>query len=168
MAASCPWVFRHSVPSCSPLPFRRDTRLVRRIKPSGYLHRGMELGLGSADRRKISRHKGRLPCIPAEQRPLYLTSIDFLGAAETAPCCYTAVGGFNAGGDIASGYCAAEPCTSHSSRLHSFLLKNNQFTSFDPPRRLGATPLASTPLMKSTGPTSAGTDSIAATCGPRR
>lgn len=65
------------------------------------------------------------------------TSIDFPGAAETAPSWY-ALGGINAGGDIASGYCAAEPCTNPSPSLHSFLLKNGQFTSFDPPNSLGS------------------------------
>jgi uncharacterized membrane protein len=66
------------------------------------------------------------------------TSIDFPGAAETAPSWYAAVGGFNAGGDIASVYCTAEPCTNPSPSGHSFLLKNGQFTSFDPPSSLGS------------------------------
>jgi hypothetical protein len=62
------------------------------------------------------------------------TSIDFPGAVETVPSWYIFVGGFNAGGDIASTYCSAEPCTNPSSNDHSFLLKNGQFTSFDPPQ----------------------------------
>jgi len=65
------------------------------------------------------------------------TSIDFPGAAETAPSWY-AFGGINAGADIASGYCAAEPCTNPSPSLHSFLMKNGQFTAFDPPNSLGS------------------------------
>ena len=59
-------------------------------------------------------------------------SIDFPGAAETAPSFYGADGGFNAGGDIASGYCSAEPCANPSPGVHSFLLKDGQFVSFDP------------------------------------
>ena len=65
------------------------------------------------------------------------TTIDFPGAAETAPS-RVGIGGINAGGDIASGYCAAEPCTNPSPSLHSFLLQNGQFTSFDPPNSLGS------------------------------
>ncbi|HEV2194413.1 MAG TPA: hypothetical protein VGR55_02470 [Candidatus Acidoferrum sp.] len=65
-------------------------------------------------------------------------SIDFPGASETAPSFYGADGGFNAGGDIASGYCSAEPCANPSPSVHSFLLKDGQFTSFDPPGTLGS------------------------------
>lgn len=65
-------------------------------------------------------------------------SIDFPGAAETAPSFYGADGGFNAGGHIASGYCSAEPCANPSPSVHSFLLKDGQFVSFDPPGTLGS------------------------------
>ena len=61
------------------------------------------------------------------------TTINFPSAAETAPGGFTVVGGFNAGGDIASGYCSAEPCANPSPSVHSLLLKDGQFTSFDPP-----------------------------------
>lgn len=65
-------------------------------------------------------------------------SIDFPGAAETAPGFYGADGGFNVGGDIASAYCSSEPCANPSPSVHSFLLKDGQFTPFDPPASAGS------------------------------
>lgn len=65
-------------------------------------------------------------------------SIDFPGAAETAPSFYSADGGFNAGGDISSSYCSAEPCANPSPSVHSFLLKDGQFVPFDPPGTPGS------------------------------
>jgi uncharacterized membrane protein len=61
------------------------------------------------------------------------TSIDFPGAAETAPGSYSLVGGINAGGDIASTYCAAEPCGNPSSSVHGFLLSEGVYTPIDFP-----------------------------------
>lgn len=66
------------------------------------------------------------------------TSIDYPGAVETVPSWYILVAGFNANGDIASAYCNAEPCTNPSPSVHSFLLQDGQFTSFDPPSSLGS------------------------------
>lgn len=64
------------------------------------------------------------------------TSIDFPGAAETAPSWYAPGGGFNAKGDIATTYCAAEPCANPSSSTHGFLLSGGLYTTIDFPGAL--------------------------------
>jgi hypothetical protein len=61
------------------------------------------------------------------------SSIDFPGAAETAPGWYAFTGGINANGDIATVYCAAEPCTNPSSSTHGFLLIGDVYTTIDFP-----------------------------------
>lgn len=61
------------------------------------------------------------------------SSIDFPGAAETAPGWYSLAGGINAGGDIASIYCAAEPCANPSPNVHGFLLSEGVYTTIDFP-----------------------------------
>jgi uncharacterized membrane protein len=65
------------------------------------------------------------------------TSIDFPGAAETAPGWYAQAGGINAVGNIASGYCAAEPCLNPSSSAHGFLLIGGSYTTIDFPGGAG-------------------------------
>jgi uncharacterized membrane protein len=64
------------------------------------------------------------------------TTIDVPGAAETAPGWYTLTGGINAGGDIASDYCAAEPCKNPLPNAHGFLLSGGVYTSIDFPGAL--------------------------------
>lgn len=61
------------------------------------------------------------------------TSIDFPGAAETAPGWYSLVGGINAGGDIASIYCAAQPCGNPSPSVHGFVISEGVYTPIDFP-----------------------------------
>lgn len=60
-------------------------------------------------------------------------TIDFPGAAESAPGWYSFVGGINGGGDLAATYCAAEPCANPSSSTHGFLLSGGNYTTFDVP-----------------------------------
>jgi hypothetical protein len=60
------------------------------------------------------------------------TSIDVPGAAETAPAS-TGSGSINAAGDIASTYCAAEPCGALAPSSHGFLLSGGAFTKIDFP-----------------------------------
>lgn len=62
-----------------------------------------------------------------------LTSVDFPGAAETAPGFWSFAGGFNANGDIASGYCTAEPCANLTPNDHGFLLSGGLYTTIDFP-----------------------------------
>jgi hypothetical protein len=64
------------------------------------------------------------------------SSVDFPGAAETAPGWYALAGGMAASGDLASSYCAVEPCLDPSPNVHGFVLKEGRFTSFDPPGSL--------------------------------
>ena len=64
------------------------------------------------------------------------TSIDFPGAAETAPSWYAPDGGFDANSDIATTYCAAEPCANPSSSTHGFLLSGGVYTTIDFPGAL--------------------------------
>ncbi len=68
------------------------------------------------------------------------TSINFPGAAETAPGWYTLVGGINAGGGIASSYCAAEPCLNPPS-AHGFLLIGGTYMTIDFPGGAGTAAL---------------------------
>ena len=64
------------------------------------------------------------------------STIDFPGAAETAPGRDSLVGGINGGGDLASTYCAAEPCANPSSNTHGFLLSGGNYTTLDFPGAL--------------------------------